>query len=91
LPVRWGTVGSLRFARLAHGVMLAALAGFGLVAGLGWIYGAGWVVIAACLAAQHGLAGGRDPVRLNTAFFHMNVTISLVLLAAVVADVALRR
>jgi hypothetical protein len=47
-------------------------------------------VIAVCLVAQHALARKQDPVSLNAAFFRMNAIISVVLLVAVVADVALR-
>ncbi|MCX7886998.1 MAG: putative 4-hydroxybenzoate polyprenyltransferase [Verrucomicrobiae bacterium] len=90
LPVRWGIARSLRFARWAHAAMGVTLAGLGPVAGLGWKYYAGVGVIAACLAAEHVLAQKQDPVSLNRAFFRMNAIVSVVFLAAVVADVALR-
>ncbi|MGH8595018.1 MAG: UbiA family prenyltransferase, partial [Gammaproteobacteria bacterium] len=90
LPVRWGIDGSLRFARVAHGVMWLALLGFGLISGMRVPYYVGLVIIFTCLAYQHWLARDRDPVKLNVAFFRMNATISVVLLAAVVADVVLR-
>ncbi|MBM3858090.1 MAG: 4-hydroxybenzoate octaprenyltransferase [Verrucomicrobia bacterium] len=90
LPVRLGIAESLRFARWAHAVMALTLAGFGWVAGLGWVYYAGLAIIAVCLAAQHVLARKQDAVSLNAAFFRMNAIISVVFLAAVVVDVALR-
>ena len=90
LPVQLGIAGSLRFAQLAHAVMAALLLGFGLISQMGWPYYAGWTAIAACLVHQHRLARNQDPVSVNAAFFRMNAVISVVLLAAVVADVVLR-
>jgi 4-hydroxybenzoate polyprenyltransferase len=90
LPVRFGIAGSLRFAQFAHTVMAALLLGFGLISQMGWPYYAGWTAIVACLVHQHRLARNLDPVSVNAAFFRMNAVISVVLLAAVVADVVLR-
>jgi len=90
LPVRLGIEASLQAARAAHAVMAAALLGFGLISNLGVPYYVGLTIIVACLVAQHVVARNRDPVSLNVAFFRMNATISMVFLAAVVADVAMR-
>jgi 4-hydroxybenzoate polyprenyltransferase len=90
LPVRLGIAGSLRFARWAHAVMAVLLLGFGLISQMGWPYYAGWTAIVVCLVHQHRLARNQDPVSVNAAFFRMNAVISVVLLAAVVADVVLR-
>jgi len=90
LPVRWGIAGSLWFARLAHAVMAAALLGFGLISHLRVPYYVGLSIIVACLIGQHVVARKRDPVSLNLAFFRINATISVVFLAAVVADVAMK-
>jgi 4-hydroxybenzoate polyprenyltransferase len=87
LPVRWGIAGSLRFARWAHAVMWAALAGFGLIAGLGWPYYAGLAVIAGCLVYEHRLASKGDPVSVNVASLRVNGVISVVFLVAVVLEV----
>jgi 4-hydroxybenzoate polyprenyltransferase len=91
LPARFGVEGSLRIARAAHGAMVAVLAEFGWVAELGAAFFAGLAVIVACLAWQHRLALRQDAASLNVAFFRMNAIISVVLLVAVVADVAWRR
>jgi 4-hydroxybenzoate polyprenyltransferase len=91
LPVRLGIEGSLQFARWAHAVMAVTLAGFGWVAGMGGIYYAGLAIIAGCLLGQHLLARKQDVASVNTAFFRMNAIVSIVFLAAVVADVAWRR
>lgn len=90
LPVRWGIAGSLRFARVAHALMAAALLGFGLISGLRVPYYVGLSVIVVCLIVQHVVARKRDPVSLNVAFFRMNAIISLLFLAAAVVDVGWR-
>ena len=90
LPVRWAIAGALRFAQVAHGLMAASLLGFGLISGMRLPYYVGLALIVVCLVWQHSLARKQDPVSLNAAFFRMNAIISVVLLVAVVADVALR-
>ena len=80
----------MRFARAAHAVMAAALLGFGLISGMRLPYYVGLALIVVCLVWQHCLARRQDPVSLNAAFFRMNAIISMVLLAAVAADVAWR-
>ncbi|MGD0650310.1 MAG: 4-hydroxybenzoate octaprenyltransferase [Verrucomicrobiia bacterium] len=90
LPVRWGIAGSLRFAQLAHALMGVALLGFGLISQMQMPYYVGFVIIFTCLVIEHRLARNRDPVSLNAAFFRMNAAISMVFLAAVVVDVAMR-
>jgi 4-hydroxybenzoate polyprenyltransferase len=90
LPVRLGIAGSLQAARAAHAVMAAVLLGFGLISHLRVPYYVGLSIIVACLVVQHVVARNRDPVSLNVAFFRMNATISMVLLAAVVFDVMWR-
>ena len=90
LPVRWGIAGALRFALVAHVAMVAALLAFGLISKMGVPYYAGLVIIFTCLVIQHRLARNRDPVSLNVAFFRMNAVISVVLLMAVITDVAWR-
>ena len=87
LPVRLGIERSLCFARLAHAAMAVALLGFGLISNLRVPYYVGLSIIVACLVGQHVVARKRDPVSLNVAFFRMNAIISVVFLAAVVADV----
>ena len=70
--------------------MAAFLAGFGLISNLRMPYYVGLSIIGLCLIVQHVVARKRDPVSLNLAFFRMNAIISMVFLAAVVADVAWR-
>ncbi|MCX7915606.1 MAG: putative 4-hydroxybenzoate polyprenyltransferase [Verrucomicrobiae bacterium] len=89
LPVRWGIVRSLRFARWMHVCMWLALNGFGWVAGLGWPYYGGLAVIAVCLVYEHWLAMRGDPVSVNVASLRVNGVVSVVFLVAVVTAVAM--
>jgi 4-hydroxybenzoate polyprenyltransferase len=88
LPVRWGIAGALRFALAAHAMMVAALLGFGLISGMRVPYYVGLVIIITCLGVEHRLAQDRDPASVNVAFFRMNALVSVVLLMAVILDVA---
>ena len=90
LPVKLGVGGSLRMARVAHGITAALLLAFGLISHLGVPYYFGLAIILICLIAQHGLARKQDPVSLNVAFFRMNAIISAVFLAGVAVDVISR-
>jgi 4-hydroxybenzoate polyprenyltransferase len=90
LPVRLGIAGSLRVARIAHGIMAVLLLAFGLISGLHMPYYVGLGIILVCLVAQHVLARKQDMRSLNVAFFRMNAVISAVFLTVVVADVAWR-
>jgi 4-hydroxybenzoate polyprenyltransferase len=87
LPARWGIPAALRAARGAHGLMVLALLGFGLISRMRMPYYMGLTIILLCLVVQHVVARKRDPTSLNMAFFRMNAIISVVFLAAVVADV----
>jgi 4-hydroxybenzoate polyprenyltransferase len=90
LPARLGITGSLRVARIAHGIMAVLLLAFGLISNLHMPYYLGLAIILVCLAVQHVLARKQDPVSLNAAFFRMNAIISAVFLGAVTVDVVWR-
>jgi 4-hydroxybenzoate polyprenyltransferase len=90
LPVRLGIAPSLQVARAAHAIMAVLLLAFGLISSLRVPYYIGFGIILVCLVVQHLLAGKRDPISLNVAFFRMNAVISAVFLGAVVVDVALQ-
>jgi 4-hydroxybenzoate polyprenyltransferase len=87
LPVWLGMPMALHVAQMAHGVMLLALLGFGLISQMRMPYYVGLTIILLCLVVQHVAARKRDPVSLNVAFFRMNATISVVFLASVLASV----
>jgi 4-hydroxybenzoate polyprenyltransferase len=90
LPVRLGIAKSLRVAEVAHAIMAVLLLAFGLISSLRVPYYIGFGIILVCLVVQHRLAGKRDPISLNVAFFRMNAVISAVFLGAVVVAVVLQ-
>jgi len=74
-----------------HVLTLGALAALAPIAGLGMFYVAGVVIVGALLTWEHAILKPSDLSRLNMAFFNLNGYVSVAFLAAVVADVALRR
>jgi len=87
LPAKHGIPAALRMAQAAHGVMILALLGFGLISQMRMPYYVGLTIILLCVVVQHVAARKRDPVSLNVAFFRMNATISVVFLASVLTSV----
>ena len=90
VPARFGVGVTLWSSAALHVLTVAALTWIGLVMGLGVVYWLGVAVAAALLVYEHSLLRPNDLSRLNLAFFNVNGYIALVLLAAVVGDVALR-
>jgi 4-hydroxybenzoate polyprenyltransferase len=66
--------------------MIAGLIGLGWSFPLGRIYFAGIALVALLLVYEHALVRPDDLSRVNTAFFHVNVCISVGLLATVLLD-----
>lgn len=90
VPGRLGVAGALRAAAVCHALMVVALVGVGLTHPLGAIYFAGVVAAAVLLIYEHSLVRPDDLDRVNLAFFHVNVVISVGLLIFTVADLAFR-
>jgi 4-hydroxybenzoate polyprenyltransferase len=86
IPSRLGVANALWLAAILHVVMVACLVLLGWLYPLGWIYHAGVAVIAALLIYEHALVRPDDLSRVNLAFFHVNIVISLGLLASGVVD-----
>jgi 4-hydroxybenzoate polyprenyltransferase len=86
LPARLGVPAALRLAALCHAAMIAGLIGLGWSFPLGRIYFAGIALVALLLVYEHALVRPDDLSRVNTAFFHVNVCISVGLLATVLLD-----
>ncbi|WP_337174343.1 UbiA-like polyprenyltransferase [Paludisphaera sp.] len=86
VPARLGVRGALRLAALCHALMIPALVALGLSYPLGPIYHAGVAVAAVLLIYEHSLVRPDDLDRVNVAFFHVNVVISMGLLAATLVD-----
>ena len=91
IPARLGVPGALAVSGGLHVLTLGALAALAPIAGLGMFYVAGVVIVGALLTWEHAILKPSDLSRLNMAFFNLNGYVSVAFLAAVVADVALRR
>ena len=93
VPAKLGVKGALRVALVCHLLMLGALVGLYFLAHppLGTIYLIGIALTAALLLYEHSLVRPDDLARVNQAFFHVNVVISMGLLAILVAEIVLIR
>lgn len=89
IPSRLGVAGSLRLAAICHALMIGALIALGLSFPMGRIYFAGVAAVALLLVYEHAIIRPDDLSRVNLAFFHVNVIISMGLLAFGVADLIL--
>jgi 4-hydroxybenzoate polyprenyltransferase len=87
LVVAWGPKNALMASFLAHMVMWALLAAFGLLARFRHAYFIGLAMILACLLLEHFIARRRSLHWINTAFFKLNAVISAVFLVVTVAEV----
>lgn len=90
LPSRIGPRGALWIARGAHAITALGLIALGRLCHLGWAYAAGAIIAIGLLIMQNLLVRPGDYRRVNLAFFTLNGVVSVVLAAAVIADVLLR-
>lgn len=88
VPGHLGVAGALRAAAACHALMVVALVGVGLAHPLGAIYFVGVAAAALLLIYEHSLVRPDDLDRVNLAFFHVNVVISVGLLIFALADLA---
>jgi 4-hydroxybenzoate polyprenyltransferase len=86
LPGALGVRGALGLAAVCHALMVLPLVGLGLVYPLGSVYFLGVAAVAALLVYEHALVRPDDLTRVNTAFFQVNIAISLGLLAVTLVD-----
>lgn len=86
LVVRLGVAGSLRLAQWLHAFTFLAMIGFGLTANLGILYYAAMPFIAGALIYEHRAARKLDLAAINRAFFQSNAFVSVLFVAAIVAD-----
>lgn len=85
VPARWGIVGALRTARVAHALSIAVLFAAGMSSpALGWIYFVGLAAAAIVLAYENSIVRADDLSRIDLAFFTLNGLVSLLLGAAIV-------
>lgn len=88
LVVRWGPRNALQSAFFSHMLMWLLLGLFGLILGFRVAYFTGLLIILASLVLEHWLAHRRSMRWIHTAFFRLNALVSVVFLAATVAEVA---
>jgi 4-hydroxybenzoate polyprenyltransferase len=90
IPASLGIARALRIAAALHALAFVALAAYGALADLGAGFAAALVASGALLVWQHRLVRPDDLARVNTAFFHANAAVSLLVLSGTAADI-LRR
>jgi 4-hydroxybenzoate polyprenyltransferase len=88
---RRGIAGGLTIVRFCHLAALALLVLFGRFAGLGTLYFAGTAIAALLLTAENVIVvkSNLGEKRINTAFFHLNSAVAIVLLLFTAADIFL--
>jgi 4-hydroxybenzoate polyprenyltransferase len=87
VPKSLGVRRALWLAALCHGLMIVPLVGLGLIYPLGWVYFGGVAAVSGLLIYEHALIRPDDLTRVNTAFFNVNVVISVGLLLFSVVDI----
>lgn len=91
IPALLGIKGALVVSGVLHLFTVVALMALAPLAGLGAIYLAGVAVVTLLLVWEHAIVRPSDLSRLNVAFFSLNGYVSVVFLAATVADILVRR
>src|SRR5271157_5909050 len=89
VPSWLGVPAALRLAALCHAFMILSLAGLELTYPLGKIFFVGIAAVAVLLFYEHALVRPDDLTRVNLAFFHVNVIISMGLFLFGLADLVL--
>ncbi len=89
VPSWLGVPAALRLAALCHAFMILSLVGLELTYPLGKIFCGGIAAVAVLLFYEHALVRPDDLTRVNLAFFHVNVIISMGLLVFGLADLVL--
>ncbi|MHA7963601.1 UbiA-like polyprenyltransferase [Paenibacillus sp. CAU 1782] len=91
IPARFGLSGALWIARVLHIITGIGFVALFWVANLGWLYLAGVLLSLALLFYQHYMVKADDLSRVQTAFFGMNGTLSVVLFAFAFLDMVVFR
>ena len=86
LPARLGKKNALMVSRLCHLLSPAALAAVGLFFPVGAFYWSGCLGVGIMLVYEHTLVKPDDLSRVNTAFFTVNGTVSILFFALVLVD-----
>lgn len=89
IPAKLGVSSALKVAAICHASMVVVLAAFPFLCpqlDLGWVYAAGIVAVALLLSYEHSIVRPDDLQRVNTAFFNVNVIVSVGLMVIVTID-----
>ena len=86
IPVRFGEAFAMKIAQTLHFLAWLAWCAFGLQLNLSWGYWTGVMICGGLLIFEHCLADAKDAVKINLAFFQVNIAISLILLVATILD-----
>jgi 4-hydroxybenzoate polyprenyltransferase len=89
IPAWLGVPKALRLAQWSHGLMVVMLVVLYIFASppLGWVYLIGLGAVASLLTYEHAIVRPDDLSRVNQAFFHVNVIVSVGLLVVLLADI----
>jgi 4-hydroxybenzoate polyprenyltransferase len=90
LPKRLGTARALALSAALHAAMVLVLMAVFFTAHLSTAFLIGILLVGALLLYEHSLVKPDDLSRVNAAFFNVNGTVSLLLMALTIADIALR-
>ncbi|GIQ67551.1 hypothetical protein XYCOK13_03750 [Xylanibacillus composti] len=88
IPARFGLAKALWIAKCFHACTALGLISLIWFTQLGWWYLAGMIIASAILFYEHRLVSPEDMSKLNTAFFTMNGTLSIVVFAFTILDLA---
>jgi 4-hydroxybenzoate polyprenyltransferase len=91
IPASVGVPAALKLAMASHALMVVMLIALAFLAPppLGWLFIVAIAVVAGLLVYEHCLVRPDDLTRVNQAFFNINIIISLLLLAVLLAEVGI--
>jgi len=89
LPRRIGLAPALFVSALLHAAMVGILLVVSAIAHLGVAFFAGILLVAALLVYEHLIVRPNDLSRVNTAFFNVNGTVSVILMSLTILDIYL--
>jgi 4-hydroxybenzoate polyprenyltransferase len=90
IPASLGIPRALGVARACHALVLVFLLLSARALGLGIVFSLGVVLVGVLLVFEHRLVRPADLTRIQTAFFHLNAIISVVVMTSVIADLWLK-
>ncbi|WP_281886923.1 UbiA-like polyprenyltransferase [Paenibacillus sp. YYML68] len=91
IPARFGIPTALKLARAFHVVTAIGLLSLYFMTDLAWVYLLGVIVSFGLLFYEHLIVKPNDLTRVNTAFFTMNSTLSMVMFAVTFIDLVVYR